>query len=298
MKGFFNQVLIVDVTRKTTREQSLPDDILKRYLGGKGLATHLLLEHNPPGVDPMSPESHLIVGLGPLTDSPIYGSCRYGIFGKSPLTGFYAESYSGGRAAPAISGAGYDAVVIRGAADAPVWLEISDTGVVFHDAKDLWGKDTYDTEDAVKALCGKKDAAALVIGPAGENRVMYAVIENDYWRSAGRTGMGAVMGSKNIKALVFHGEKRRSFHDPDAMKQYAKTMAKDLNQHPATRTYRTQGTPVMVDGLNKAGAFPARYWSQGTCDHYEKINAAAMAEKLGAKPRSCKTCFMGCGKLV
>ncbi|MFO7989314.1 MAG: aldehyde ferredoxin oxidoreductase family protein [Thermodesulfobacteriota bacterium] len=298
MKGFFNRVLIIDVTRKTTREDPVADDILKQYLGGKGLATHLLLEHNPTGVDPLSPESHLIVGLGPLTDSPIYGSCRYGIFGKSPLTGFYAESYSGGRAAPAISGAGYDAVVIRGAADAPVWLEISDTGVVFHDAKDLWGKDTYDTEDAVKALCGRKDAAALVIGPAGENLVKYAVIENDYWRSAGRTGMGAVMGSKNIKALVFHGEKRRSFHDPDAMKQYAKTMAKDLNQHPATRTYRTQGTPVMVDGLNRAGAFPARYWSQGTCDHYEQINAAAMAEKLGAKPRSCKTCFMGCGKLV
>jgi aldehyde:ferredoxin oxidoreductase len=298
MKGFFNRVLIIDVTRKTTRKEPVADDILTQHLGGKGLATHLLLKHNPPGVDPLSPESRLIVGLGPLTDSPIYGSCRYGVFGKSPLTGFYAESYSGGRAAPAISGAGYDAVVIRGAADAPVWLEISDTGVVFHDAKDLWGKDTYDTEDAVKALCGRKDAAALVIGPAGENRVMYAVIENDYWRSAGRTGMGAVMGSKNIKALVFHGEKRRSFHDPDAMKQYAKTMAKDLNQHPATRTYRTQGTPVMVDGLNRAGAFPARYWSQGTCDHYEQINAAAMAEKLGAKPRSCKTCFMGCGKLV
>jgi aldehyde:ferredoxin oxidoreductase len=298
MKGFFNRVLIIDITRRTTREESMVDDILKQYLGGKGLATHLLLKHNPPGVDPLSAESHLIVGLGPLTDSPIYGSCRYGIFGKSPLTGFYAERYSGGRAATAISKAGYDAVMIHGAAAAPMWLEISDSGVMFHDARDLWGKDTYDTEDAVKALCGRKDAAALVIGPAGENRVTFAVIENDYWRSAGRTGMGAVMGSKNIKALVFHGEKHRSFHDPDAMKQYAKTMAKDLNQHPATRTYRTQGTPVMVDGLNKAGAFPSRYWSRGTCDHYEKINAAAMADKLGARPRSCKTCFMGCGKLV
>jgi len=298
MKGFFNRILIIDVTSRTTREEPLGDDILMKYMGGKGLATHLLLEHNPPGVDPLSAENRLIVGLGPLTDSLIYGSCRYGIFGKSPLTGFYAESYSGGRAATAISRAGYDAVMIHGAAADPVWLEISDTDVVFHDAGDLWGKDTYDTEDAVKALCGRKDAAALVIGPAGENRVTFAVIENDYWRSAGRTGMGAVMGSKNIKAMVFHGEKRRSFHDADAMKQYARTMAKDLNQHPATRTYRSQGTPVMVDGLNKAGAFPARYWSQGACDHYEQINAAAMADKLGAKPRSCKTCFMGCGKIV
>ncbi len=160
-------------------------------------------------MDPLSADNHLIVGLGPLTDSLIYGSCRYGIFSKSPLTGFYAESYSGGRAATSISGAGYDAIVIKGMAAGPVWLEISDTGVGFHDAATLWGKDTYHTEDAVKHACGVKDAAALVIGPAGENQVRFAVIENDYWRSAGRTGMGAVLGSKNIKALVFHGNRKK-----------------------------------------------------------------------------------------
>ena len=226
MKGFFNRILIIDVTSQTTRVISLSDDTLKQYLGGKGLATHLLLQYNPPGVDPLAPDNHLIVGLGPLTDSLIYGSCRYGIFSKSPLTGFYAESYSGGRAAPAISGAGYDAVAIKGAADAPVWLEISDTGVEFHDAEPLWGKDTYETEDAVKQACGVKDAAALVIGPAGENQVKFAVIENDYWRSAGRTGMGAVLGSKQVKALVFHGNQKKTFHDPQAMKKYAVAMAK------------------------------------------------------------------------
>ena len=298
MKGFFNRFLIIDVTSETTQVVPVDDAILRQYMGGKGLATHLLLTYNPPGVDPLAPENHLVVGTGPLTDSLIYGSCRYGIFSKSPLTGFYAESYSGGRAATAISNAGYDAVLVKGAAPGPVWLEISDTGIEFHDARALWGKDTYETEDAVKALCGKKEAAALVIGPAGENLVRFAVIENDYWRSAGRTGMGAVLGSKNIKALVFHGGQKKTFHDPDGMKQYARTMAKDLNQHPATRTYRGQGTPVMVDGLNKAGAFPARYWSQGSCDHFEQINATRMTEDMDARPRSCKTCFMGCGKLV
>ena len=298
MKGFFNRFLIIDVTSETTQVVPVDDAILRQYMGGKGLATHLLLTYNPPGVDPLAPENHLVVGTGPLTDSLIYGSCRYGIFSKSPLTGFYAESYSGGRAATAISNAGYDAVLVKGAAPGPVWLEISDTGIEFHDARALWGKDTYETEDAVKALCGKKEAAALVIGPAGENLVRFAVIENDYWRSAGRTGMGAVLGSKNINALVFHGGQKKTFHDPDGMKQYARTMAKDLNQHPATRTYRGQGTPVMVDGLNKAGAFPARYWSQGSCDHFEQINATRMTEDMDARPRSCKTCFMGCGKLV
>ena len=296
MKGFFNRLIIIDATDRTTRVEKIDDTLIKKYMGGKGLATHLLLEHNPPGVDPLSPENHLIVGLGPLTDSLTQGSCRYGIFSKSPLTGFYAESYSGGKAAVSISRTGYDFILVKGASPTPVWLEISDKNVVFHDAGHLWGKDTYETEDKVKELCGKKDSTALVIGPAGENLIKFAVIENDYWRSAGRTGMGAVLGSKNIKSMVFHGEQQKEFHDPAAMKQYAKKMIKELNKHPATQTYRNQGTPVMVTGLNNAGAFPAKYWSQGSCDHFEKINAQSMKEKLNSRPRSCKTCFMGCGK--
>ena len=298
MKGFFNRLIIIDATDRTTRVETIDDTLLETYMGGKGLATHLLLEHNPPGVDPLAPENHLIVGLGPVTDSPVYGSCRYGIFSKSPLTGFYAESYSGGKAAVSISRTGYDFILVKGASPAPVWIEVSDKHVVFHDAADLWGKDTYETEDKVKALCGKKDSAALVIGPAGENLVKFAVIENDYWRSAGRTGMGAVLGSKNIKAMVFHGEQKKTFHDPGALKQYSKKMIKEFNKHPATETYRNQGTPVMVAGLNNAGAFPAKYWSKGACDHFEKIGAQSMKEQMGARPRSCKTCFMGCGKYV
>lgn len=298
MKGFFNRLLTVDLTCRTFRVDRLEDALTARYMGGKGLATHLLLEHNPPGVDPLAPENHMILALGPVTDSPVQGSCRYGVFSKSPLTGFYAESYSGGRAAVPVSRTGYDAILIRGASPDPVWLEINHQTVVFHDARDLWGKDTYETEDRVKALCGQKASAALVIGPAGENLVKFAVIENDYWRSAGRTGMGAVMGSKKLKAMVFYGETQRQFHDPAAMKSYARKMIKDLKQHPATQTYRNMGTPVMVAGLNNAGAFPARYWSQGSCAHFEKINAQSMKERLNARPRSCKTCFMGCGKYV
>lgn len=298
MKGFFNRLLVIDVTDRTFRTEPIEDELIRETMGGKGLASHLLLERNPAGVDALAPENHLIVATGPLTDSPVQGSCRYGIFSKSPLTGFYAESYSGGKAAVHISRTGYDAVLIKGASPEPVWLEISDTGVVFHDARRLWGKDTYETEDRVKAICGPKKSTALVIGPAGENLVRFAVIENDYWRSAGRTGMGAVLGSKNIKAMVFHGNQRRSFHDADAMKAYAKNMVKELKDHPATQTYRTQGTPVMVAGLNNAGAFPTRYWSKGVCDHHEKINAQSMKDRLAARPRSCLTCFMGCGKLV
>lgn len=298
MKGFFKRLLIVDVTEQTSEVQAIDDALLKKYMGGKGLGTHLLLEHNPAGVNPLAPENCLIVGLGPATDSAVYGSCRYGLFTKSPLTGFYGESYSGGRAASAMSKAGYDFIIIKGAAKEPVWLEISDTEILFHTAGELWGKETYETEDLVKEKCGKKESAALVIGPAGENLVRFAVVENDYWRSAGRTGMGAVLGSKKIKAVVFHGEQERPFHDPERLKQYSKNMLKELKSHPATDVYKNQGTPVMVAGLNNAGAFPTKYWEKGTYEEWEMINANSMKEKLNAKPRACKTCFMACGKHV
>ncbi|CCK78300.1 aldehyde ferredoxin oxidoreductase family protein [Desulfobacula toluolica] len=298
MKGFFNRLIIINVTDQTTEVQKIDDQMLKLYMGGKGLATHLLLNHNPPGVDPFSPDNHFIIGLGPVTDSLLYGSCRYGIFSKSPLTGFYGESYSGGKVAESISQTGYDFILLKGASSKPLWIEICDKAVLFHDAEDLWGKDTYETEDLLKERCGQKGAGAMVIGPAGENLVRFAVVENDYWRSAGRTGMGAVLGSKKIKGLVFHGTQKREFHDPDQIRQYSKNMLKELKNHPATETYRNLGTPVMVAGLNNAGAFPTKYWSKGTCEHWEKINAQSMKEKLNAKPRSCRKCFMGCGKYV
>ena len=298
MKGFFKRLIIIDVTHQSVSVEPIEEEVLKAYMGGKGMGTHLLLTHNPPRVDPLSADNCFILGLGPATDSRLYGSCRYGIFTKSPLTGFYGESYSGGSVAVAMSRTGYDFVILKGASSRPVWIEISDTEVKFHGADDLWGMETYETEDFVKERCGVKDCGALVIGPAGENLVRFAVVENDYWRSAGRCGMGAVMGSKKVKALVFHGSAKREFHDPDQMKVYAKNMLKELKDHPATHTYRNQGTPVMVAGLNNAGAFPTQYWSKGNCAHWEKINAQSMKEKLDAKPRSCKTCFMGCGKFV
>jgi aldehyde:ferredoxin oxidoreductase len=298
MKGFFNRLIIIDVSSQKVTIEPIKEDVLKQYMGGKGLGTRLLLEHNPPQVDALSPDNSFIMGLGPATDSKLYGSCRYGIYTKSPLTGFYGESYSGGSVAISMSRAGYDFVILKGASDHPVWLEISDTDVKFHDADDLWGKESYETEDLVKERCGVKGCGALVIGPAGENLVRFAVVENDYWRSAGRCGMGAVLGSKKVKALVFHGSCRREFHDPEKIKKYAKNMLQELKDHPATNIYRTQGTPVMVAGLNNAGAFPTKYWSKGKCEHWEKINAQSMKERLDPKPRSCRTCFMGCGKFV
>ena len=164
-----------------------------------------MLKRNKPGVDPLSPGNNLVIGVGPVNDSQIWGSSRYGVFTKSPLTGFLSHSYSGGKLARPISRTGYDAIVLEGRSPDPVYLEITDNEVRFHDAGQLWGLDAYATEDMVLQKTGVPGAGALVIGPAGENLVRFANITNNYWRCAGRTGVGAVMGSKNVKALVFHG---------------------------------------------------------------------------------------------
>ena len=296
MYGFFQQVLTLNASTQTHVAEPLGSELLSAGMGGKGLGTQLLLNRNPAGVDPFSPESHLILALGPATDSPVHGSCRHGFFAKSPLTGLYSESYAGGSAAIAMSRTGYDAFDITGASERPVWIEVSDEGVTFHPADDLWGLDTFATEAALRKRVTAKSPAVLTIGPAGENRVRFAVIKNDGWRVCGRTGMGAVLGSKKIKALVFHGSRRRPFADPEGLKAYAKEKLKALKDHPVTQAYRTWGTPMMVDVLNKAGAFPTRYWSAGTAEHYEKINAQSIRDRCKPKPHACRTCFLACGK--
>src|SRR3972149_11558598 len=180
MKGFFNKILRIHLKTKTFQEEILPDSVFETTLGGKGLGTHLLMRENPPGVDPLSAENRLIFCTAPITNTRIYGSCRHGVFTKSPLSGIFSESYSGGKVAEPMSRTGYDAFILEEASEEPVWIAISDQKVLFHDAKDLWGKDTYFTEDEVIKRTNQKGAGALVIGPAGENLVRYAVIENDY----------------------------------------------------------------------------------------------------------------------
>jgi aldehyde:ferredoxin oxidoreductase len=176
--------LRVDLTNRSSREEALDEAVLGRYLGGKGLATHLLLQNNPAGVDPFAPQNHIVLALGPASDTPLYGSCRHGIFSKSPLTGLYAESYSGGSLAIPMSRSGYDAVVIGGAADRPLWLEISDAAVRFHDAADLWGRDTFETEAEIR-----KRAAAWgpSSGPRTSRPSPFTAAAAGLWRNPRRS---------------------------------------------------------------------------------------------------------------
>ncbi|MBW1790045.1 MAG: aldehyde:ferredoxin oxidoreductase, partial [Deltaproteobacteria bacterium] len=302
MKGFYNRILHVDVTGQTSRIEAVDDAVLERHLGGKGLCTYLLNRDNPPGVDPLSPENRLILGTGPIAGTSVWGCCRYGIFTKSPQTGRYAESYSGGTVADFMARTGFDAMVLNGASEGPVWLEISDDGVRVHDASDIWGRDAYETEDGVKAWIkenrqGVKNCGVICIGPAGENLVALSAVKNDYWRSAGRTGAGAVMGSKRIKAVAFHGSRKKEVADPDGLKAFAKAFAREGKDNAAVKAYKSMGTPMMVDIMSSVGSFPTRYWYKGEAEHKEKINAAALHDRLDVTPRACLHCFIACSRL-
>ena len=303
MHGFYGRNLFIDLTSRSFRVETADERVPSGALGGKGLASHLLLRLNPPGIDPLSPENHLIFSTGPACGSLIWGSSRYGVFTKSPQTGFYSESYAGGRVPEAMDAAGYDAVVIRGKSKAPTVLVVDPHGVAFREAGDLWGMDTHQSEDeAVKRFAKKKvdrksRAGAVVIGPAGEHQVCFSVIENDYWRSAGRTGAGSVMGGKRLKAIVFQGDSRRKLADRNAVKTMAKDLAREAKEHPQVIAYKSKGTPMMVKVMNEAGAFPTRYWSEGTYNGWQQISADALHERCDVKPHACLKCFMACGRM-
>jgi aldehyde:ferredoxin oxidoreductase len=203
----------------------------------------------------------------------------------------------------AIDSTGFDAIVIQGQSAGPTVLGIHPEGVDFHEAGDIWGMDTFQAEDAVLERFGKsgegfKRSGAVVIGPAGENLVRFAVIENDYWRSAGRTGVGAVMGSKRIKAVVFQGDRKRSLYDEDAVRAFSKKVSLEGKDNPGAKAYKSMGTTMMVKIVNDAGAFPTRYWSEGKCEHWEKINADALHERCQVTPRACLKCFLACGRMT
>ena len=295
MKGFFNKILRIDLSRQSYAYEPLSDDVLKKTLGGKGLGTWLLVNENPVGVHPLDPDNKFIVNTGPATGTKIWGQARFGVFSKSPATGGYFESYCGGRLPAKIKGCGVDAIVIDGKCDKLSFLAIDESGVVFESAEEIKGKDAFEAEDYILAN-SPEGSGAMAIGPAGENLIAFACIKSEHYRSLGRGGMGAILGSKNLKGMSFAGKLKCEIFDPDLLSEVSKAIARKGKDSTGTKFYRKYGTIWNVANTNAVKCFPTRYWSSGYFDKWETISAKYMHEHFEVKNHGCPTCFLQCTK--
>ena len=295
MKGFFGRVLRIDLHDRSYVYETITDDVLAKTFGGKGLGVHYLLQENPPGVNPLSPENLFIIATGPVTGTKVWSQSRFAVFTKSPATGGFGESYCGGSLAPKIKGCGVDAIVLSGACTSLSWLAVNEEGVDFHDGAGIAGKETYDAEAYILEKSGP-GAGALVIGPAGENLAVCACIKSDRWRSLGRGGMGAVLGSKNIKGISFSGGKQAPVADDTALRDFTKAIARMGRESPTTEVYQNYGTPSQVKVTNLAKCFPTRYWQSGRFDKFDTLTADYMHDHFEVTRHGCPTCFLQCTK--
>ena len=296
MYGYHGKVMLIELGEQSIRWEPLDETVLRRFLGGTGLGAYLLYTYSPPGVDPMSPENPLIFVTSPLVGSRLTTSSKFAVVTKSPLTGFIGDSLSSSFLATELKKTGSDAIVVTGRSPSPTMLAITDDSVEFLDASHLLGMSTSKTEEAVKAQLGGMYRVAS-IGPAGENLVRFASIANDGGRQAGRTGPGAVMGSKNLKAIAVRGRQTVSFADPDALG----AIRADLSRRSlgdATEKYRTLGTLANVSVFNRLGTLPTRNFQQSTFEGAEAVSGETFQASHHVRNAHCANCTIGCEHIV
>ena len=296
MEGFFRRLLRIDLSNQSWAWETVPGNLIEDYLGGKGMGTFLLTQETPPGIDSTDPQNPIIFSNGCFADLPIYGSSRYGIFTKSAQTRGYLECYGGGHTAILLSRTGNDAIIIKGKSVDPVFLEISHKGVFFRDASPIWGLPTDQSVEMMLGVVVEPQASALVIGPAGEAGVKFAMVINEVGRSFGRGGLGAIWGSKRLKGVAFHGTENRRPADLSRLKAFYKKMQKEGKGRALTRMFRTYGSPMMVGIMNTMKAFPTRYWEEGAVQGWECLTAEYLKKICQVRSIACPHCFLACGK--
>ena len=296
MLGYHGAYLVVDLTHRSVGWEPLSENVLRRFIGGTGLGTYLLYEHCPPQIDPLDPANPLIFVTSPLVGSRLTTSSKFAVVTKSPLTGFIGDSLSSSFLATELKGTGCDALVITGRSEHPTLLSVHDGRVDFLDASDLMGLSTSETEAAVKARLGSRTRVAC-IGPAGEKLVRFASISNDGGRQAGRTGPGAVMGSKNLKAIAVRGARKVPVADSEWLNVTRRDLAR-RSLGPATEKYRTLGTVANVSVFNRLGTLPTLNFRQSTFDGAEPVSGEALHQSHHVKNAHCASCTIGCEQIL
>lgn len=291
--GYMGRVLEVDLSTGKSRSYPLSDRMLELYVGSKGLGARLLYELLPPGVDPLSPENILIVTTAAMTGTGAPSTNRFNVTSKSPATGLIVNSNSGGNFGVHLKRSGYDALIIRGKAPKPSYLKIENGEVSIEDAAHLWGSDTEETQEKLPKKMGK-----MVIGPAGENLVKFAAIFSQE-RVAGRAGIGTVMGSKNLKAVVAGGDQKPWMPDEEKYKETCKKWREVLKNHPATgEAMPNYGTAGFVNLCNASHTMPTRNFQQGQFPEIDAVSGETLAETELVKNYACFGCVIACGRRV
>ncbi len=295
MKGWWGRILWVDLSKRETRIWEYPEDMALQFVGGRGFAIKILWDHLKPGVDPLSPDNLLIFAVGPVTGfAPSAGKAV--VAAKSPLTGGYGDGNIGTKFAVALRRSGFDAIVIQGRARKPVYLYVENGKAEILSAEGLWGKTTFETEKKLREVHGE-EAGIVTIGPAGENKVKFATVISQEGRSGGRPGMGAVMGSKNLKAVVVVGELEPPVHDGQEAKKLFAEAVRELRSKSGYSFWIRQGTMMTIEWSQNASVLPTMNYREGVFEYWRLIDGYAM-EAAKVLQRSCPLCAMPCGNVV
>lgn len=298
MYGWIGEILRVNLSANKTVTQKLDEDVAKNFLGGRGLGVKVLYDELKPETNPLGPENKIIFATGPVSGTMAPTSGRYCVVAKSPLTGTVFDSHSGGYWGPELKFAGYDAIIIEGRAEAPVYIWISNKTVEIRDATKVWGLDTHKTtEKLIKETDSKAKVAC--IGPAGERQVLLAAIINDRHRAAGRGGLGAVMGCKNLKAVVVRGTGRVDVADEEKLSQALNDALMVIRKNPITnKSLPTLGTAVLVNLINEHGMYPTRNFQEGVFEDAEGVSGEKITETILSGRRACYACPIACGRVT
>ena len=298
MSGYCGKLLRIDLTAGEITTENLDVSIATKFIGGRGLGAYILSKEVDPQVSPLTPDNKLILATGPLTGTAAPTGARYMVTTKSPLTGAIACSNSGGFWGPELKRAGYDAIVIEGKSETPVYICIRDGAVEIRDAEKYWGKLVGEGTDMLREDVADPKARVLMIGPAGERLSMIASVMNDKARAAGRSGVGAVMGSKNLKAVVVRGTGKVASANEEQTKDLVKKMRGILKEHPITGEGLTSyGTAVLVNIINESGIFPTRNFQKSYFEAAEKISGETLAKTYLVKNAACFGCPIACGRV-
>jgi aldehyde:ferredoxin oxidoreductase len=294
--GYMGKILRVDLSTGKLWSEPLGKGDAHAFVGGSGLAARIAYDMVDGDTDPLGPQNPLIWMTGPLVGTAMPSAGRCSLCALSPLTGIWGESNTGGFVGPELRFAGYDGVLVTGRAEVPVWLAIVDGQAALHDAAALWGCDAYETQERVREAMGEPRARVACIGPAGENQVKMAAVMNDHGRAAARTGMGAVMGAKNLKAIGLRGHARVPLAHPEEFKTIVRAIAADSKENLAAIALRLAGTAGAVDVALMYGDLPIRYYQQGEWEGASNLSGVLMVEGYQNRSTACYRCPIACGR--